>query len=383
MIEITSDQLSAHQRLQYNSLLLILDDFEAEQDEKRKKELARELLDQSRSLAEQVPDLVDIWELRAEAGLYLNSWSPGWHAGQQMMRLGALNSTDRKTTLLMAKLNRRGWLGDDPEQIQLRELRRVPKLKDDSELPEAVRKELSDTINKLSMGQSWDGYNQLKALRLKIGEEAFLQYPLARRAMAEGLPMAASRGDTELAKAAIAAGADPNASMSGRSALFWAAYNGEEDISRLLLTAGAKADSHDKLGRSVLVEPAWKGSLGIVTLLLNAGSKPDVKGKSKNLLHEVVARGHHEVVKAMIAAGVNLYTMSDDDDPMPVLLSPVRTGDKKMVRILVLGGANPKAQYHGKDMYYHAKKMKQKEVYSAIKAAVKERKSMRRSLMID
>ena len=370
----SKETLSPHQKLQYNSLLLIEDDFNAEQDEAKKKALAGELLDQSLSLAEQVPDLMEVWEMRAETALHLGAWSEGWQAGQNLLRLGALVNTSRRTTLLMAKMNRRGWLNDDARQVELRELQRAPELKSDSELPETIRKELSDTINKLSMGKSWDGYNQLKALRLKLGDEAFLRYPLARRAMAQALPTASSRGSTELAKAAISAGADVNMSVGGRSALFWAAYNTEEDIVRLLITAGAKADVHDKFGRSILAEPGWKGAEQIVRMLTQAGANPNVKGKAKNLLHEVVERGHHGVVKALVEAGVNTNTLGDDEDPIPVLLIPVRAGDQKMVRILVDGGANPKARYQGKDMFSHARKLRQKEIVKIMKKGSKKRR---------
>ena len=370
---VSIDDLSPHQKLQYNSLILVEDDYQAEQDEAKKRVLAGEILSQSRSLSEQVPDLLDVWEMRGSAALFLDDWEKGWEAGRNLVRLGALQSTDRKITLLTARLNRRGWLSDDPRQIELMELRRLPELKDDSELSESVRTELTDTINKLTSGQSWEGYNQLKALRLKIGGEKILQFPLARRAMAVGLPVAASRGDTQLAKAAIAAGADVNMSMDGRTALFWAAYNGEESITRILLTAGANPKVSDKFGRSVVVEPAWKGSAGIVKMLLEAGAEPNVQGKESRLLHEVIERGNHAVVAELVKGGANLSTLKNDKEPMPVLYYPIRTGDLKMVNILLEGGADPRIHYLGKDMFYHAKKLDQDDIYDALKLAKKKK----------
>lgn len=65
------------------------------------------------------------------------------------------------------------------------------------------------------------------------------------------LLLATEKGDTDLVKLLLDAGADPNstplywASLSGPTPLHWASKNGEEDVVRLLLNAGAEPDRAD------------------------------------------------------------------------------------------------------------------------------------------
>jgi ankyrin repeat protein len=170
-------------------------------------------------------------------------------------------------------------------------------------------------------------------------------------------------------KMAIACGGDVDAPVNGQSPVFWAAGNGNYEMTRILLAAGAKIDGRSKFGRAILVEPVAKGDSNVVTLLLNSGAGPDIQGKSGTpLIFEAAKNGHRKVVSALIAAGCDITVTSGGDTPMPVLMPAIQRNDEKMTRILLAGGASIKAEYKGEDMYWHAKKLGYKQLYTVLKA---------------
>ncbi|KAJ2976799.1 hypothetical protein NQ176_g4736 [Zarea fungicola] len=64
------------------------------------------------------------------------------------------------------------------------------------------------------------------------------------------------------------------------TALWWAAYNGNEAIVELLLQEGAPVDKKDSDGLTALWWAAYKGNEAIVKLLLSNGSRVDTKDKN-------------------------------------------------------------------------------------------------------
>lgn len=101
----------------------------------------------------------------------------------------------------------------------------------------------------------------------------------------ERLMAAVSASRIEDVRSALLHGADPNARDQHKTALHWAAYNGHEEIVRLLLTAGAQAQTLNRHGETPLHEVAASSAYGnddssragarrIVVLLLDAGADP-------------------------------------------------------------------------------------------------------------
>ncbi|GAB2455017.1 hypothetical protein GCM10027187_24060 [Streptosporangium sandarakinum] len=93
----------------------------------------------------------------------------------------------------------------------------------------------------------------------------------------EGLPLcgAAAWGRTETVEALLAAGADPNLREShGWTALLWAAANGHAGTARALLAAGASAEDANDGGETALTLATRRGALGVVRALLDAGADP-------------------------------------------------------------------------------------------------------------
>jgi hypothetical protein len=369
----TGPELSARDKLQFNTVMLIQEDLLQEQDPAARIKLLEEILDSSSELVKSAPDLVDVWLLRAGAALQLGRWKEGHEAGHNLIRLGLLNSDNVPAGMLMAKLNRKGWLDDDLGKIELREMKADRELKPDSDLPEAVRKELATIINQFSAGDSWDGYTRIKALRLKLGKEETLHYPLARRALALCLAVSAARGDLDLVRASLAAGASPTAEENGYSALYWAGFSGNADMVRLLIAAGADATKSGKNGKPILYEPIVKGSADAIELLLKGGANPNARYREKPLIQEAVDKGKPEIVKLLIDAGADVNAKSQED-PEPLFYKAIKTQNMPMAKVLAEGGADFDVEYEKKDMWYHARKADLDEMYDMMKDVVKKRK---------
>ena len=60
----------------------------------------------------------------------------------------------------------------------------------------------------------------------------------------------------------------------GRTPLMWAAFRGNEELTRLLLARGANVNGFGPVG-SALTQAAWAGNVNIARILLDAGARVD------------------------------------------------------------------------------------------------------------
>lgn len=103
---------------------------------------------------------------------------------------------------------------------------------------------------------------------------AFWRFGAQRRDKA--LFDAITAGDVEAVRAALRAGANPNARADLLDAkqitpLMLAAWECEPDIGIVLLKAGAAVSDRDDGGRTALHRASWRGDLAMITLLHSAG----------------------------------------------------------------------------------------------------------------
>jgi ankyrin repeat protein len=146
--------------------------------------------------------------------------------------------------------------------------------------------------------------------------QALAEGGAAREADAEGttaLMVAANRGDLEMVKALLAAGADPNAADSrGFTPLFHACYNAGEDrgfpdVVQALLEAGADREARIGYGVRPLMYAAGNGEAGCVEALLAAGADPQARNEGgRTALMMVKDRDYVDVINILHEAELAL-----------------------------------------------------------------------------
>jgi ankyrin repeat protein len=218
---------------------------------------------------------------------------------------------------------------------------------------------------------------------------------------------AASRGDRDAVRAAIARRADVNLpQIDGSTALHWAAERGDVEMADILLRAGAKVTARTREGVLPLQLAAISGNAPMIDRLLKAGADPngaltpagdtavmmaartgatgalrvlteagaDVNAKESwggtTALMWAVSEGHSDAVKLLLAAGADVNARSNyvaaangrgfegrtpvanRADPkveefasgwLTPLMLAAREGDEALVRMLVDAGADVNA----------------------------------------
>ena len=119
---------------------------------------------------------------------------------------------------------------------------------------------------------------------------------------------AAEKGDLAAVRSLIAKKADVNAPQpDGATALHWAVYRNNTEMTDALLRAGAKAQVTNKNGISPLYMAALYGNPIIVNSLIKGGADAKSKGPSGETMLMLAARnGNPDAIKALIAAGADV-----------------------------------------------------------------------------
>ena len=168
---------------------------------------------------------------------------------------------------------------------------------------------------------------------------------------------AAYHSNAEMTKALLAAGAAVDAANHyGVTPLLQASRNGDIEVMRALLDAGADPTRWHAEGETPLMAASRTGRVDAVKLLLSKGSFVNATDQfqEETALMWAAAEGHVEVVKALLAAGADpnlkahvstITTRKDADHPsggFTALMFAVRNGHEDVVKALVQGGADLK-----------------------------------------
>ncbi len=120
---------------------------------------------------------------------------------------------------------------------------------------------------------------------------------------------AAMRNDVEQVRALLKKGADVNAAQGdGMTALHWAAENGNTDLVRMLLSAGANREAVTRNGDYTPLHMASKAGNGaVVVALLDGGSRVDAVTTTGGVtaLHFAAGSGSTEAVSALLDHGAD------------------------------------------------------------------------------
>jgi len=169
---------------------------------------------------------------------------------------------------------------------------------------------------------------------------------------------AAFRSNAEMTKALLAAGAAVDAANHyGVTPLLQASRNGDVEVMRALLDAGADPTRWHAEGETPLMAASRTGRVDAVKLLLDGGSFVNAADpfQEETALMWASAEGHLEVVKALLAAGADpnlkahvalITERKNADHPsggFTALMFAVRNGHEDVARALIAGGADAKA----------------------------------------
>jgi uncharacterized protein len=147
--------------------------------------------------------------------------------------------------------------------------------------------------------------------------------------------------DSEMTEALLHAGANVKAvTRYGVTPLSLACTNGNDGLVDLLLKAGADPNLPLPGGETPLMTAARTGALASVKALLSGGATVDAKDESRGqtALMWAAAEGHADVVQALIAAGANVRARVPTG--FTPLLFAVREGRLDVVRVLLEAGAD-------------------------------------------
>ena len=124
----------------------------------------------------------------------------------------------------------------------------------------------------------------------------------------ENLARAAAQNDAARVRLLVESGTNPNqADDQSRTALHYAAMNGNLQITAILIKAKAKLDPKDKLGNTPLHLAADRSQAEVVQLLLDVGVPIDAENKSgMTPLMIAASRGNIEIVQALLAKGASV-----------------------------------------------------------------------------
>jgi ankyrin repeat protein len=197
--------------------------------------------------------------------------------------------------------------------------------------------------------------DDLPAVHKAIKEHADVNTPANDGSTA--LLWAAFRSNVEMTKELLAAGAMVDAANHyGVTPLLQASRNGDVEVMKALLDAGAEPTRWHAEGETPLMAAARTGRVEAVQLLVSHGSFVNAVDpfQEETALMWASAEGHLEVVKALLAAGADpnlkahvstITERKNADHPsggFTALMFAVRNGHEEVAKALVAGGADLK-----------------------------------------
>lgn len=119
--------------------------------------------------------------------------------------------------------------------------------------------------------------------------------------------------DARAVRTLMQAGADVNrATAKGHTPLMFASDGGKTDIVRCLLKAGAEVEAKEEEGRTALISAAWEGKRGTVRALLEGGADANARTtRGDTALMGAASNGHAGIVMLLLQHGADKNAAND------------------------------------------------------------------------
>jgi len=152
-------------------------------------------------------------------------------------------------------------------------------------------------------------------------------------------------GNTQAALDALQSSNDVNAAESnGTTVLHWAAHNGDVELVRALVTAGADVNVLNRYGASPLSEAVTLGSVDIVRILLEAGADAESPNGDGMTALMIAARSNHvELAKLLLQHGADVNAIEQWRQQNAVIWAAAQ-GQPEMLRVLIDAGGDPNSR---------------------------------------
>jgi ankyrin repeat protein len=172
---------------------------------------------------------------------------------------------------------------------------------------------------------------------------------LADRVGAADSPIAAAArtGNLAAVRTLIQRRADVNLPESdGSTALLWAAYHSDVDMTRALVAAGARVDAANRYGVTPLLQASRTGDAAVMQVLLEAGANPSLASPDAETPLMAASRaGRTEAVHLLLARGADVDG-TGGAQKQTALMWAAAEGHLDVVRTLLEVGAAPNLTGH-------------------------------------
>jgi ankyrin repeat protein len=149
------------------------------------------------------------------------------------------------------------------------------------------------------------------------------------------LEQAIENGNLEIVRILLLAGANAKTkNEAGRTPLMYLSENATTDIVRALLGAGAKVNARDESGGTALMNVASQAKYGVVKELIEAGAKIDVEdADGKTALMFAATNEDPKIAKLLIDSGARINVKAHDGKT--ALMFAADEGDPETVKLLI------------------------------------------------
>src|SRR5436190_14105031 len=152
---------------------------------------------------------------------------------------------------------------------------------------------------------------------------------------------AAQQNDAAAVRAQISRRVNVNQPAGdGSTALLWAVYNANLEMTRALLAAGAAADAANRYGVTPLLQASRTGDASIMAALLKAGANASARSNAEPPLMAAARTGNVDAVRLLVEAGADVNA-PDAYQQQTALMWAAAEGHVAVTEVLLKAGADP------------------------------------------